>query len=182
MEFLSDIKCYLTPLRKASMDKENRAPLIDTDDLVYNFDGITKQLCKKLQRKETLASCDALLKRDEQYYFLEFKNQPQVNIDLPQMAKKAFQSFQLFRLAIEQDMSVEQARDHLTLFVIYADKDGEDSFSGIREKICKFSKLPGEPPILFDLRRVHGKLYQEIYTLPKSEFMTLWYPSLFSPV
>lgn len=71
---------------------------------------------------------------------------------------------------------MEEARDHLTLFVIY--EDGESSFSDIRGKMHQLAKVSGEP-ILFDLRRIHGKLYREIYTLPKSEFMELWYPQLF---
>lgn len=177
MEFLPNIESYLQPLSRVSLDDAKQCSLIDTSDLVYNFDGIAKYLCKELQRREIVASCDALLRRDEQYYFLEFKNQPQVNINPAQLAKKAFQSFQLFRLAIEQEMSVEEARDHLALFVIYEDE--KSSFSDFRGKMHQLAKVPGDP-ILFDLRKVRGKLYQEIYTLPKSEFMDSWYLRLFS--
>lgn len=176
MKFLSNIEDYSQPLNRVSLDDAKKCALIDTNDLVYNFDGIAKYLCKELQRGETVASCDAMLRRGEQYYFLGFKNQPEKNIDPVQLAGKAFQSFQLFRLAIKQEMSVEKARDHLTLFIIYADE--KSSFSDLRNKMHQLSKLPGKP-ILFDLRKVHGKLYQEIYTLPKSEFMDVWYPKLF---
>lgn len=90
MQFLSDLEIYSQPLSKVSWDKAKKCALIEKEDSVYHFDGIAKQLCKELQRRETVASCDALLEREGKYYFLEFKNQPQANIDPAQLAKKAF--------------------------------------------------------------------------------------------
>ena len=179
MDFLPNREDYLQPLRMVSLDKAKGVSLIDADDLVYNFDGIAKHLYEELQRKEPVASCDALLNNGEQYYFFEFKNQTQKKVERSQMAKKAFQSFNLFRLAIEQELSVDETRDHSTLFVIYADEGGTESFQSFRDKMCKLAKMPGDESILFDLRAIEGKLYRKIHTVSASDFMMNWYGILF---
>lgn len=179
MDFLPNKQAYLQPLSKVSLDDSKTVSLVDTDDILYNFDGIKKYLCKQLQRREEAASCDGLLERDGTYYFLEFKNQPSKKVDAAQLARKAFQSFHLFRLAFEQEMSVDESREHLVLLIIYQDSEDDVSFEKLRRKVHGLANMPERDPILFDLRRVHGKLYREIYTMPRSEFMADWYPRLF---
>lgn len=179
MDFLPNIQEYWRPLREVSMDDAKAVSLVDTDDMLYNFDSIKKALCKQLQRREAAASCDGLLERDGTYYLLEFKNQPSKNVDAGQLARKAFQSFHLFRLAFEQEMSVDESRDHLVLLVVYQDSEDDVSFEKFRRKVHGLANMPERDPILFDLRRVYGKLYREIHTMPRSKFMTDWYPMLF---
>ena len=179
MDFPPDKEIYLRSLREVSTDDAKGVAFIDADNQVYNFDKIAKYLTKQLQAKQAVASCDGLLERDGEYYFLEFKNQPQANIDTAQLARKAFQSFQLFRLAIDQESNVDATVSQLTLFVIYADTGEDESFEGVRGKVHQLAKMEEAAPILFGLRKVKNKLYKEIYTISKPEFMSTWYPILF---
>lgn len=46
MDFLPNKQAYLQPLSKVSLDDSKTVSLVDTDDILYNFDSIKKYLCK----------------------------------------------------------------------------------------------------------------------------------------
>lgn len=212
MELLRNKEDYRKTLRFVSRDKQNGISLIETEDIVYDFDSITKFLCDQFYSKQTLASCDAFLQLDNEYYFMEFKNQMAQKIKSGEIQKKAFMSFNLLRLEMDQTVSVEDARDHTTLFVVFRDdvppqvpaagektageekvvdtpqpkpesETGESarfsSYKAFVDKLGQLAKIEETAPILFGLRQLKGKFYQNIYTMPKSEFMNNWYPQLF---
>lgn len=212
MELLQNKKDYCKTLRFVSRDKQNKVSLIETEDIVFDFDGITKFLCEQFHSKQILASCDAFLQRDNEYYLMEFKNQEAQRVKPDEIEKKAFMSFNLLRLEMDQTVSVEDARDHATLFVIFRDDVptqasagrgkntvGEESTSTCRPesgqgtggftrsgsyqdlvgKLGRLAEIEEAEPILFGLRKMKGKFFHDIYTIPKSEFMNKWYSQLF---
>lgn len=121
MELLQNKKDYCKTLRFVSRDTQNGLSLIEAEDIVFDFDGITKYLCDRFYSRQTLASCDAFLQRDNEYYLMEFKNREAQRIRPGEIEKKAFMSFNLLRLEMDQTVSVEDACDHATLFVIFRD-------------------------------------------------------------
>lgn len=210
MELLRNKNDYLKPLWFVSWDDQNAVPFIAKDDIVYDLDCITKFLCNQFYSRQTLSSCDAFFQRDQEYYLIEFKNQDAQRIKPGELEKKAFMSFNLLRLEMDQTVSVDDAREHTTLFVVFRDdvsdqapadgakatgtekaadapepkpegetggSAGPGSYKAVVDKLCQLAKI--EDPILFGLRKMKGKFYQEIYTIPKSEFMNKWYPQLF---
>lgn len=201
MELLKNRDDYEKDLCVVSRDTDNGVSLIDTKDKVFDFDGITKYLSEQFYPGQTLASCDAFFQRGDEYYLMEFKNRVPQRIKPGELKKKVFMSFNLLRLEMDQTISVEDARDHTTLFVIFRDdapaqtaaggekavgeKAANDSppepgsYLALVDKLHQLAKIKETEPILFGLRELKDKFCHQIYTLPKSEFMDKWYPRLF---
>lgn len=60
-----------------SADQSQPFQLTFGDELVFNLDKIASGFIKKLYGNKTLSSVDAFKEKDGEFYFIEFKNQPQ---------------------------------------------------------------------------------------------------------
>lgn len=86
----TQLKKFKKSLRETSADYSRgaRIEFVSFDDTVYDFDGVTKEVCAKY-RYDPCSSCDALYLNNGKYYLIEFKNQGESNIKKDEIKKKA---------------------------------------------------------------------------------------------
>lgn len=175
---------------KRKKGEKNQESLIeDTDEThrMYNFDKVKNEICKRF-RGDPNSSCDAYWLRDGTKYLIEFKNQSEGNIKRTDLKKKAFDSIAL--LLMNENITREELLENVVLIVVYNNKKhvSDDSSYNPSESMDKIAKkLKGfarpweadQPFIKFQLGKLKGMLYQDIYTIEVEDFKKIFYPALF---
>lgn len=153
------------------------------DAIVFDLDRIAKGFVKGLYGDKIVSSCDAFISKNDDLFFIEFKNQRIANIKSKELAAKALGSLLVAQLAFFPQRSLEALSDHSHLFVVYKDQDlkGEpDYYKEIMGTFAPLANLPKEP-IQFDLRRyLNCGLYHEIHTISVSHFNEFYSDLIFS--
>ena len=159
-------------------DKTEQLELWNGDEKAIALDDMCT-LLKKMNGNQQVSSCDAFIDRNEEYYFIEFKNQPVKNIEIVDVQKKAFISPIIVQMLLKQNESFESISEKSHLYVVYQD-DESDYYGKIQNKVHEFAKLDGEP-LKFGLK-LHAKnrLYKEIRTIPLSIFNNVYSKKMFS--
>lgn len=168
-------------LSETSIDSSNGAktPLVDQNDVVYNFDTVARTVCRRY-RGDSTSSCDALYDNNGKYYLLEFKNQSETNVNRSELKKKAFDSVAILQNTFCWKMSREELAQRLVLVVVYNDRlEERASFLKFREKARSLAKEE-KNGILFDLKKLRT-LYSSIVTVTKDTFDKEIYPTIFTP-
>lgn len=158
--------------------------LVESTQIVYDFDEITRELADVYCVKKPMASCDALYVKDQDHiYLIEFKNARKSHIGKKFFLQKAYDSVLTLVFAFYQDLPLEILREKVYLIVVYNDenvveKEQESkNFQAFKEKI---GHLAGNRrSILFGLEIYKGVLYKEIITVEKSDFMKEIYWKIF---
>lgn len=70
---LDDSK-YQVEFKDVSFDRANQISMIESSQTVIDFDAVKNDYTKDFGLKKTPKSNDALIKRDDQFYFIEFKS------------------------------------------------------------------------------------------------------------
>lgn len=187
-----DYRQCLATLKEVSFDDDKNISLIDDEQKehrVYNFDGVSKKLCKKL-RGEKNFSCDAYYKKsDEDAYLIEFKNQPEGNIDQKKLRNKIYDS--ITTIVMNEDILPETVIQRTSVIIVYNNEvetlRDESSYSTSEY----FSKFSGKLSCLankqgldafekkFKLVNYRGALFKEVYTIDKADFVHTFIDYLF---
>lgn len=187
-----DYRQCLATLKEVSFDDDNNISLIDDEQKahrVYNFDGVSKKLCKKL-RGEKNFSCDAYyVKREDDTYLIEFKNQPEGNIDQKKLKNKIYDS--ITTIVMNEDILPETVIQRTSVIIVYNNEvetlRDESSYSTSEY----FSKFSGKLSCLankqgldafekkFKLVNYRGTLFKEVYTIDKADFVHTFIDYLF---
>lgn len=179
-----DEKKIYSTLRERSED-DNGQSFIDSTQIVYDFDEITKEVADTYRNKKPAASCDALYVKDESHiYLIEFKNARKSRIGNKFFLQKAYDSALTLGFAFYQNLSFEELRERLYLVIVYNDDNVEEKeqesehFDSLKEKIgC----LAGpKRRILFGLDMYEGSLYKKVVTVEKNIFMEQVYKDIFN--
>ena len=165
---------YLKTLSEASFDDKKKETLIDSDCPVYKLDTITVQVCKALQRGDPLSGCDAYWESGGTYWFIEFKNQDADKVKKADICKKAYDSISTVRMAINQTITLDELCNNSEFLVVYRDETPK----GDVETARKFAEFAGLDNIRAGLRKIQGKLYRKVHTMPKAEFCEKWIPRI----
>lgn len=171
---------YLKPLTKVSYDSENeQIPLIDSSAKAYDLDAITKRICGVFRGGGLLSSCDALVKKNNHYFLIEFKNQEETKIKENDIRKKAYDSFSTLRMVFNQNAGLDDLCTRTTLLVVYKDEN-LPGYTSLKEKMFELAKAKGDEPLNFNLSDFKGKMYSDIHTICKSKFMSQWYSRIWT--
>ena len=158
-------------------DKPEQLELWNGDEQAVALDDLCT-LLRKMNGNQQVSSCDAFIDRDDEYYFIEFKNQPVKNIETVDVQKKAFISPTIVQMLLKQDESFESISAKSHLYVVYQD-DESDYYGKIQNKVHEFAKLNGEP-LRFGLRlHARNMLYKEVRTIPLSVFNSVYGKRIF---
>ena len=165
---------YLKTLSDASFDDNKNERLIESDCPVYKLDTLTVQVCQELQRGDALTGCDAYWESGGTHWFIEFKNQDASKIKKADICKKAYDSFSTVRMAVNPTITRDKLCASSEFLVVYRDETPK----GDVETARKFAEFAGLDNIRAGLRKIQGKLYREVHTIPKSEFCGTWIPRI----
>ena len=175
MDIQLRLQDYWKSLSDCSRDDNAKAALIESPLLqAYKLDTIAKYVCKRLRGGMTLAGCDAYLEKNGKYYFIEFKNQDSAEVSAEDIRKKAYDSISTLRMAIDQKIQLDDLCENALFFVVFRDEQPPALLAAQK----KTGELAEEEPILFGLRKIKGKLYKEIHTIPKADFCRDWIPKI----
>lgn len=183
---------YLITLERASYDNDKSDSLIKDEDYghrVYNFDAISMKICKKL-RGEKNYSCDSYyIKNSNDSFLIEFKNQAEGNIDRVKLKNKIYDS--ITTLAMNENLSPKEIADRTSVIIVYnnAQETVKDEYSYSNSKAMsklsrKLSELAKKKDLdsfekKFDLSKLKGKLFKEVYTVDKEDFEKTFIEYLF---
>lgn len=162
-------KNYETTLGKTSYSVDKNSYLLDSGIQAYDFDKLCNSL-KSMRGKSPLSSCDALVEKDDSVYFIEFKNQPNKNINNAEIQKKAFDSVTQLLITWARDTSQQALSKKLVLFVVYHNPADDESFEKIRNKTFSFTESDQKEPLLFGINDDLKRLYREVHTIDISDF------------
>lgn len=126
-----------------------------------------------------MSSCDALVEKDDSFYLIEFKNQPNKNIDNKEIQKKAFDSVTQLLVTWKKDISQQVLSKKLVLFVVYHNTEKDEYFEKIRNKTLSFTNLDQTEPLLFGINDDLKSLYREVHTIDISYFLEKYYSECF---
>ncbi len=125
---------------------------------------------KNLYGKKALSSCDALFCKNDKYYFIEFKNQVEKNIDSNDVRAKAFSSLLIANFVLCPQCSISELSNQSELFVVFKDSKEPNYLNKLASELKILANLSGEP-LFFNLREYVDKgIYKEIHTIPASVF------------
>ncbi|MBQ9348935.1 MAG: hypothetical protein IJT94_16615 [Oscillibacter sp.] len=163
---------YRKTLSEASRDDSADVSLIDSPCKAYKLDDYSVKVCRKLRGGVTLAGCDAFCESGGTFWFIEFKNQDAKDIDAEEIRKKAYDSISTVRMAVDQEITLDELCGRAVFLVVYRDEDpsAEDAIERA------VAGLAGMYPIRWGLRKILGKLYREIHTIPAAAFCEKWIP------
>lgn len=167
-------KNYETTLGKTSYSADKGSSLLNSDIRAYDFDRLCKSL-KTMRGDSTLSSCDALVEKDGSVYLIEFKNQPNKNINNAEIQKKAFDSVTQLLVTWERDTSQRVLSEKLVLFVVYHNPEDDESFEKIRNKTFSFIESDQTEPLLFGINDDLKSLFREVHTIDISDFLETYY-------
>lgn len=182
MEIALRLNDYLKTLSDASLDDKKEERLIESDFQAYKLDALTVQVCKKLRHGQTLSGCDAYWKSGGTHWFIEFKNQNAKGVydKRADIWKKAYDSISTVRMAIDQEITLDDLCQNAVFLVVYRDeKPQPEHFKLLIEKGGAWGKV--EEFIREGLRALEGKLYREVHTIPAAEFRQTWIPRIWIP-
>ena len=169
---------YLKTLSEASFDDDKKEILIESDFRAYKLDTLTVRVCRELRNGQTLSGCDAYLKANGIYWFIEFKNQYARAISqktIQQIWRKAYDSISTVRMAIDQTIPLDELCQNAKFLVVFRDEE-EKGLDAFKRKTAGLAKE--EYPIYLELRKIEGKLYREVHTIPVTEFQDTWIPQI----
>lgn len=175
---------YKCTLKETSKDDNGNFYLIDDSDIeVYNFDKIKKYVSKKLRGKLDPSSSDAFYyKNENEAYLIEFKNQPHQNVDTEGIRKKAYDNIFLLLLTFYPDLTVEELTKKLVFIVVFNENKNNDDLStkmniskNYNNIVDRMAELAGKKgmeklPVYYELDRIKGNLYKEIFTVDVEVF------------
>ena len=169
---------YNRTLSEASKDDSHGVPLIEDDNrIACKLDDLTKRVCEELRDKQPTAGCDAYLETNGNYWFIEFKNEYADSINaktVKQIWRKAYDSICTVRMAIDQTITLDDLCQNAIFLVVYRDEEPKTE-NGIERKTAE---LADEEHIRWGLRKIVGKLYCEVHTIPATEFRQKWIPRI----
>lgn len=142
------------------------------NELVYNLDKIASGYIRKLYGNKSIFSSDALKIKGDDLFFIEFKNQPQSNVNSEDVQAKALASLLVLQIALFPEKSLSEISQKSHFYVIYKDSTlgNNDYYQKTVNKLGDFAKVVDEP-ILFGLRHhMEAGLYNDIHTIPVSIF------------
>ena len=179
---LDEEKIHSTLGEKSKDDNGNC--VIESDQEVFDFDEITKEIADIYCVKKPLTSCDALyIKDDDHIYLIEFKNTRKSNMPKKELFRKAFDSISNLAFAFFSTLSLEELKERVYLIIVYNDdalieKEQESvSFNSLKNKLKHLSK--SKPTVLFGLEIYENVLYKKVITVEKDIFMQKTYKEIF---
>ena len=122
---------YLTTLQETSKDNHNNTAIYMTNSNleVVNFDLVKNEYCKNLGLDNVASSVDALFFKEENIYFIEFKNG---RIEKNEVVKKMYDSLLMFSDISQKDISY--FRKHLHFILVYNDEKVKEDDFVLRQK------------------------------------------------
>lgn len=157
---------------------------IESNQKVYDFDEITKEVADRYRNKKPAASCDALYLKDERHiYLFEFKNARKSHIGKNFCSQKAYDSALTLLFAFYNNLSLEELQNRLYLVVVYNDDhvtEKEQESKHFQHFKNKLESLAGvRDRTLFGLEAYQGILYKKVITVEKDFFMEHIYQEIF---
>ena len=174
MDIRLRLQDYWKSLSEASYDSNVKASLIDSPHKAYKLDGLTVQVCRRLRGGITLSGCDSYLEKNGVYWFIEFKNQEPADIDPEDIRKKAYDSVSTVRMAVDQAIPLDDLCQNSVFLVVYQDEEPKTE-DAIEQENANFSEMEH---IRWGLRKIEGKLYREVHTIPATEFQAKYIPQI----
>lgn len=172
-------------LEKTSLDDATGSYLVHDQDIVVNFDEVSKQIGQQLRLGNKPRSCDALYRGQKYNFLIEFKNMKASDIkhsQQPELHEKAYDSFFQLMIYLDTRETIDQLSAKTRLIVVYNDaKEAESAATDVASspsidkmvrKLKVFSKLEDLDtyPKKFKLERLQGKLYDKVLTIDVTDF------------
>ncbi|MBQ6207149.1 MAG: hypothetical protein IJK52_08705 [Oscillospiraceae bacterium] len=170
---------------------KGRSLIQDDTHYAYNLDGITKRVCEELRLHQRVASCDAYLppkkekkgklvgcsaylNANETHWFIEFRDEAAVDIDEQDIWKKAYDSVSTVRMAIDQTITLDDLCQNSDFLVVYQDEEPKTE-DAVEKGTAGLAEMEH---IRWGLRKIVGKLYRKVHTIPATEFRQKWIPRI----
>lgn len=182
-----------TSLKETSKDPSHPDTyMTELEYEVINFDKVKDKYLREL----TPCPCaiplsnDALIKKDNEWIFIEFKNGVITNRENGEIKMKLFESILMFLDVINK--TIEYSRSHVTYILVFNEQ--ELNHSGVSSRFNKneyleYNQIPsmGSPSFAeiisnldelagnlgraqFDLERYEKYIFKHVYTVPKYKF------------
>lgn len=166
-------------LKTVSFDSAHEESMVDSNEVIYNFDLIQEKYYKLHNSSKPLASMDGLIVSGNRQYFIEFKNgcidkKTKDNI-------KAKIPASLWTFMDLNHMRVEDIRKTVDFILVYNDektfveeqlRNTDYQPSKYRNHIKnKLMKRAHQPCILFGMEQYKGIFFHDVQTLTKDEFI-----------
>lgn len=179
---MEDIYCELlcdcrSTLKITSKDDGSAVCYMTESPLpVVNFDIAKDRYVRNLHLSHAPASCDALYRDDDGYYFIEFKNGAIDKKTSADIKRKVYDSMLVFM--DKTNAVVGDMREQCTLILVYNDaklhNDQEYSdcvqTSSLNSIENAVHKLAGENMMRFGLHFFRKLYLKEVYTFTREEF------------
>lgn len=98
-------------LKEASIDSANSASLIDSEELVFNYDSL----------KGAIKSSDTIFFKENKIIFVEFKNGNIKQVDFRLKATEGLMTFIKYLKKEDQSLNICFPNDHLEIHYVYND-------------------------------------------------------------
>lgn len=170
-------------LKEVSLDDNKEIYLLDDEKQehrIFNFDGISKAFCRKL-RGEKNSSCDGYyIKPDGNAFLVEFKNQPEGNIDKISLKNKIYDS--ITTLVMNENITRNEVVKRTSVIVVYNDSANQQksktsyntsqAFNSFAKKIAELSEKKGIHSYdkKFGLQCYKDILFHDVFTVDKQIF------------
>lgn len=163
-------------LKEASKDGTNNEYMTDSEKIVIDFDKVKDKYTQCFRPADTPASNDVLAKKDDQFYFIEFKNG---SVNKYNIMKKIYDSLLIFMDI--QDKNISFTRENVNFILVYdyeknkieinkeiekrkrqqnkLDKSEILKSSSFNEIIKNIANLANQNNDAFGLRAIFGKIY-----------------------
>lgn len=173
-------KSTLKETSKDDVDKKDIKYMTNSELEVIDFDGVKDYYIKDLNLKNTPRSNDALLIKDNELYFIEFKNGKIGKKELNNVKYKIYDSLLIFTDIINK--CVDYTRRNLNYILVY-NKDyrpnplgkldkGEVQESREYDKIWgSLNQFANRDPDPFKIgKQFEGLFFKKVYTCTEEEF------------
>ena len=169
---------YKSRLLETSKDKAKKETMMDSEIEVINFDTI-KDSYVQLFKIEKINSNDALIIRDDEYLFIEFKNGKIRDIkDVFEIYSKIYDSLIILSNILEKTLI--ELKDRVSYILVF-NKELEHTrkFERAEEGFIKHLNKNSEiERIYFGLRKFEKYCFKKVYTYSVEEFKSKFLQSL----
>ena len=177
-ELLMRCECSLSDV---SLDDQNNVSMVNSDKKVYNFDLFQTRYFHLFNQRKPLASLDALVENEDDWYFIEFKNGKYDNKVGKSIKEKISPSLLTFLDVIGETLTFSRKNINFVLVYnahknkAYGNLMSKDEIQSSEErnkiKIHLKSLSKNKSFCLFGLSRYKSVYFRDVFAYNELEFL-----------